>query len=78
MPPGQPANPSKIPSDYYGRTQAVYQMDLAPPRARSDNASFCSGVRVPRAGVTGVLKSKSFRNEMCQREGERERDVEAD
>lgn len=53
MPPGQPANPSKIPSDYYCRTQAVYQMDLALLRVRFDNA-FCSGKR--GCGVNWVLK----------------------
>lgn len=80
MPPGQPANPSKIPSDYYCRTQAVYQMDLTPPRARSDNASFCSGARAPSAGVIGVLKGESFEDKMCPRgsEKERERDAEPD
>lgn len=54
MPPGQPANPSKIPSDYYCRTQAVYQMDLALLRVRFDNAFFCSGKRGSR--VIWVLK----------------------
>lgn len=66
MPPGQPANPSKIPSDYYCRTQAVYQMDLALLRVRFDNAVFCSGQRGSR--VIWVLKMEQLRDEFLPRE----------
>lgn len=50
MPPGQPAHSSKIPSDYYCRTQAVYKMDVALPRFRLGEAFFCSGERERESG----------------------------